>query len=151
MQGIFLDSYSGGSVWEIFAFRGCGWRASAVTLMVWVKDTATCPRLTFVSRLPRVWTTAKGSTLMICQTNKSRSHKLRGMYHAAIEKIECNILLEVMDSMVQPAKKCRERPSLSQWLGEDRTRSLSIFGFSCKFSVHIVRANADPTANCIHL
>ena len=39
--------------------------------MVCVNDTATCPRLTLVSRLPRVCTAAKGSTLRTCTRHES--------------------------------------------------------------------------------
>ena len=38
----------------------------SMALMVWVKDTATLPRDTFVSTLPRVWTHAKGRIVSSC-------------------------------------------------------------------------------------
>jgi hypothetical protein len=61
--------------------------------MVWVKETATFPRLMLVNRFPNVWATASGSIATSCETQTNQSickqtqfqhHRNRGFSHISL-------------------------------------------------------------------
>lgn len=125
------------------------------TLIVCVKDTATFPKLTLVSRLPSVCTTARGTIDTSCAPNGNRYVCLSarilltlGVRSAAyINQVSSEDKIKRTGTLL--GRHCSSHKNTLREEGRSSlTRSLSTFGFFRRPRIHKLDAMTPPTANC---
>lgn len=131
-------------------------KKGSMALMVWVKETATLPRLTLVSALPSVCTSASGAMLWICGSRAGASSSAcmkAGCSGAGGWQLCCrsqHIQFEMTATLLgtqQGAVQCSTARHSTAGGGWRTVPSLNS-GALCSPSSHMVIASVLPTPNC---